>query len=106
MVTGAGARGLSVDHEVLVPADVDAVAQALEDGLTVALGVVPSTDPSGIPSETVLVERVLRWLDMIGLDPADVRERLVISPSCGLAAASPEWSLGALGLSRDVAGHL
>jgi len=109
LVVGAGARGLSVDHDVLVAADLDALAQALDDGVVVGLGVLPAIgpgDPGGVPSDTAVTERVLRWLDMLGLDPAEVRERLVITPSCGLAGATPEWSRRALSLSRDVAGHL
>jgi len=106
LVADAGARGLSVDHAMLGAKDFDALAQALDDGLVVALGVVPSTDPVAVPSEKVLTEGVLRWLDMLGLDPAEVRERLVITPSCGLAGASPDWGRRALSLSRDVAGHL
>ncbi|WP_107704930.1 uroporphyrinogen decarboxylase/cobalamine-independent methonine synthase family protein [Nocardioides allogilvus] len=106
LVADAGARGLSVDHAMLTPKDLDAMAQALDDGLVVALGVVPSTDPTTAPTDAVLTEQVLRWLDMLGLDPAEVSDRLVITPSCGLAGASPDWSRRALSLSRDVAGHL
>lgn len=106
LVADAGARGLSVDHDMLGAKDLDVLAQALDDGLVVALGVVPSTDPVAVPSDAVLTERVLRWLDMLGLDPAGVGERLVITPSCGLAGASPDWSRRALSLSSDVAGHL
>jgi hypothetical protein len=106
LVSGAGAHGLSVDHDLLVPADLDALAQALDDGRVVALGLVPATDPRDVPSETALTEEALRWLDMLGLDPAEVRERLVITPSCGLAGASPDWSRQALGLLRTVAANL
>ncbi|UUZ59996.1 hypothetical protein [Nocardioides sp. B-3] len=106
LVAGAGARGLSVDHTMLGAKDFDALATALDDGLVVGLGVVPSTDPVAVPTEKVLAEQVLRWLDMLGLDPADVRERLVITPSCGLAGASPDWGRRALSLSHDVASHL
>lgn len=106
LITGAGARGLSVDHDVLVSADMDALAQVLDDGGVVALGVVPTTDAGGVPSDSTLTERVLRWLDMLGLDPAEVRERLVITPSCGLAGASGDWRRGALALSHAVARNL
>lgn len=106
LVARAGARGLSVDHAMLGAKDYDALAQALDDGLVVGLGVVPSTDPVAVPSEKTLIEQVLRWLDMLGLDPAQVRGRLVITPSCGLAGASPDWGRRGLALSRDVAGHL
>lgn len=106
LVAGAGARGLSVDHDVLVPGDLDELAQALDDGVCVGIGVVRSTNAGGVPSETALTEEVLRWLDMLGLDPGEVRERLVITPSCGLAGASPDWTRHALGLVRGVAANL
>lgn len=108
-VAVAGARGLSVDLDALLPADLDALAQALEDGLTVALGVLPtsgSAAKSSAPGEVALTERVLRWLDMLGLDPGMVGERLVVTPSCGLAGSTPEQAIGALELCRKVAGHV
>ena len=46
LLRGAGARGLAVDLSVLSAADHDQAAEALEAGETVALGVVPSTDPA------------------------------------------------------------
>ena len=106
LVVDAGARGLSVDHDLLTPKDLDALAQALDDGLVVGLGVVPSTDPDATPSDAVLTERVLRWLDVLGLDPAVVGERLVITPSCGLAGATGDWSRAALRLARTTAANL
>lgn len=106
LVAGAGARGLSVDHAVLRPSDLDALAQALDDGLTVALGVVPSTEPASAPSDSVLTERVLRVLDMVGLDAAEVSDRLVVTPACGLAGASYAWARQATTLTRTVAAHL
>jgi methionine synthase II (cobalamin-independent) len=92
-----------VDLSVLGPDDLDVLAEALEAGETVALGVVPSTDPDETPGDVALTERVLRWLDMLGLDPADVASRLVVSPACGLAGASNDWSRRALELARAVA---
>ncbi|WP_457205756.1 methionine synthase [Nocardioides sp. P5_C9_2] len=106
LVRGAGARGLSVDLDVLRPEDLDHLAEALEAGETVALGLVPSTDPDGVPTDTVLTERVLRWLDMLGLDHDEAAGRLVVTPSCGLAGASYDWARRALHLSGAVAGHL
>jgi hypothetical protein len=106
LVRGAGARGLSVDLDVLVPADLDDLAEALESGATLALGVVPSTDPASAPGDAVITERVLRWLDMLGVDPEEARARLVVTPGCGLAGASYAWTREAVRLSAVVAGHL
>ncbi|WP_243057006.1 methionine synthase [Nocardioides sp. SR21] len=106
LLRGAGARGLSVDLSLLSAADHDALAEALEAGDTVALGVVPGTDPATDPTDARVTESVLRWLDMLGLDPGEVTERLVLTPSCGLAGASPTWVRTALAVLRKAAGNL
>jgi hypothetical protein len=49
------------------------------------------------------VERVLRWLDVVGLDPAEHLDRLVVSPTCGLAGADGAWARSAVDLARSVA---
>jgi len=102
----SGARGISVDLGLMTAADHDALAEALESGDTVALGVVPALDPATAPTETEVTERVLRWLDMLGLDPAEVGDRLVLTPTCGLAGASPAWARSALGLLKTTAANL
>ena len=106
LLRGAGARGLSVDLSVLVAADLDQVAEAWEAGETVALGVVPALDPAAPPSTTEVTERLLRLLDVLGLDVEEVSPRLVLSPACGLAGASPAWVRDALRTCREAAGGL
>jgi methionine synthase II (cobalamin-independent) len=106
LVRGAGARGLSVDRAQLSARDLDEVAGALEAGETVALGVVPASDPSLAPSDTEVTEGVLRWLDMLGLDPEAVGDLLVLTPACGLAGASYDWVRRAVTLVRESAAHL
>ncbi|MDF1605206.1 methionine synthase [Nocardioides sp. YIM 152315] len=102
----AGALGLSVDLATLTAADHDALAEALEAGESVALGAVPTLDPATPTTDAQLTESVLRWLDMLGLDPAGVGDRLVVTPACGLAGASPAWARRALGLARAAATHV
>ena len=106
LVRDAGARGLSVDLAMLSAADHDVLAGALEAGETVALGVLPGTDPATAPTDAQVTESVLRWLDLVGLDPAEVGARLVLTPACGLAGASPAWVRTALSVLRSSAGHL
>ncbi|WP_110181803.1 methionine synthase [Nocardioides solisilvae] len=103
LLRGAGARGLAVDPDVLSAADHDVLGATLEAGETVVLGVVPVTDPAAPLEDSRLVERVLRWLDMLGFDPEEVAGSLVVSPGCGLAGASPEWARRATGLARGTA---
>jgi methionine synthase II (cobalamin-independent) len=106
LLRGAGARGLSGDLSVLGADDLDAFADALEAGERVALGVVPSTEPGSAPAAKGVTESVLRVLDMLGLDPDDISDQLVLTPSCGLAGASPGWARRATDLCREVARNL
>jgi methionine synthase II (cobalamin-independent) len=106
LVRKAGARGLSTDLAGLDAGDIDVLAEALEAGETVALGVVPSLEPANVPTATGVTEQVLRWLDMTGLDPEDVSDRLVLTPACGLAGASPAWARQALALCHEAAANL
>jgi methionine synthase II (cobalamin-independent) len=106
LLRGAGASGLSGDLGVLTADDVDALAEALEAGETVALGVVPNVEPATPVDAKTLTERVVRWLDLTGLDPDGVSDRLVITPSCGLAGATPAWARRATELSAEIAREL
>jgi methionine synthase II (cobalamin-independent) len=106
LLRGAGARGLSGDLALLDADALDVFAETLEAGDRVALGVVPSLDPEQPPTESVLTERVLRLLDVLGLDPDAVGHLLVVTPTCGLAGASPAWARRATELCRGVARNL
>jgi methionine synthase II (cobalamin-independent) len=103
LVRGAGAAGLSADLAVQGAAQVDQLATALEAGTALALGVVPALAPDTPPTDTAVTERVLRWLEMLGLEPGD---GLVVTPACGLAGATPSWTRDALRLVREAARHL
>jgi methionine synthase II (cobalamin-independent) len=108
LLRGAGARGLAVDLGVVDAAGHDVLATALEAGERVVLGLVAGTDDAGLAAltDTAVVERALRWLDMVGLDPATVAGRLAVSPACGLAGASADGARRALRLARSAATHL
>lgn len=106
LVAGAGAAGLSADLSVLAPDDLDTFAEVLESGRVVALGVVPPLAPEVTVSDSGITDRVLRWLDMVGLDLESLGDSLVISPTCGLAGASWDWTRAALATSRTVAANL
>lgn len=97
LLRGAGVSGLAVDLDQVDASGHDQLAEALEAGETVVLGVVPATSAA---DEKPVVERVERWLDMLGLQPTP---GLVISPTCGLAGADPAGARQALVVSRRVA---
>ena len=106
LVLGAGADGVSVDLDRLGAAEYDSLAEAWERKKVVGLGVVPAVEPASPPGDQAVTERVLRLLDMLGLDPATVGDRLVVTPACGLAGAGSGWVRRALRLARVVADNL
>ncbi len=103
LLRGAGARGLAVDLALLSADGHDALAEAVEAGESVALGVLPTTDPTPAPTDKHVVEQVSRWLDLVGLQPGP---GLVVTPACGLAGASTTWARRALELARSAATRL
>lgn len=103
LLRGSGARGLAVDLAVLPASAYDGVAAALEAGERVLLGVLPTLDPETAPTDKQVAEKVLRFLDMLGLEPVP---GLVLTPGCGLAGASPAWARRALGLVQAASQHL
>jgi methionine synthase II (cobalamin-independent) len=106
LLRGAGARGLSVDLSLMTATDHDSLAEALDAGDTVALGVLPAVDTGAAPAESEVTERVLRWLDMVGLDPTTVGDRLVLTATCGLAGASYDAARRAVTVLRRAAANL
>jgi len=106
LLVSAGAAGVSVDLDVLAAPAYDDVATLLEAGAPVHLGVVPTLRPDDAPGEHALTEKVLRFLDMLGLDPDGVGESLVVTPGCGLAGADAAWAREALALARRTASNL
>ncbi len=106
LLLGAGAQGISLDLDTLALAAYDDVATLLDKGAPVLLGVVPGLDPDPMPGEKAVVEKVLRFLDMLGFDAEAVAGSLVITPSCGLAGASSDWARESVRLLRSVAASL
>jgi methionine synthase II (cobalamin-independent) len=105
LLRGAGASGVSVDLEVLPAGAYDDLATVLDEGARVLLGVVPSTGETS-PTTRSVVERVQRLLDMLGFDPAEVADQLVLTPACGLAGATPSYAVSALHTLTEAAAEL
>lgn len=106
LLRGAGARGLLVDLALVDAAAMDQLAAHLEAGGVLGLGVVPSLAPGTDPGDKALTEKVLRWLDVVGFDPEEVADRVLITPACGLAGSSGGWARRAVQLSAAVATNL
>jgi methionine synthase II (cobalamin-independent) len=102
----AGAAAVSFDLFLVAgtsAAGRDVLAEAFEAGVDLWPGIVAGTDPAAPASASALTSQVLRLVDGLGLALDVVSPRLVLTPSCGLAGASPDWSRQAMGLVREVA---
>ncbi|MFD9456093.1 methionine synthase [Streptomyces sp. NPDC059985] len=87
----AGAAGVSFDFSLLTEREDDALGEAVEGGLKLFAGVVPGTDAAlSDPGGSVMGVRKL-WR-RLGLAPGTLAESVVVTPSCGLAGASPAYA--------------
>ncbi|MFH0521332.1 methionine synthase [Streptomyces sp. M41] len=91
----AGAAAISFDFSLLTERDDDAIGEAVEAGTRLFAGVVPGTDvPLSDPAGSVMGVRTL-WR-RLGLSPGLLTEAVTLTPSCGLAGASPGYARAAL----------
>ena len=98
----AGADGISFDLSLLSERHDDVLGELIEAGALLVTGIVPSTDPDRAPSATNLADRVVA-LRRLGFAPQRIAQSVIVTPSCGLAGASPAWARRALKLCRDTA---
>ncbi|MER5726634.1 methionine synthase [Streptomyces sp. NPDC049952] len=94
----AGAGAVSFDFSLLTEGEEEAIGEAVEGGTQLFLGVVPGLDGASAalsdPGGSVKEVRTL-W-SRLGLNPGTLGESVVITPSCGLAGASPAYARAAL----------
>ncbi|MGA6219096.1 methionine synthase [Streptomyces umbrinus] len=91
----AGASAVSFDFTLLTERDDDTIGEAVEGGTKLFAGVVPGTDAAlSDPAGSVMGVRTL-WR-RLGLNPGLLTDAVTLTPSCGLAGASPEYARRAL----------
>jgi methionine synthase II (cobalamin-independent) len=96
-------HAVSVDVSTVESADLDGIAEFVESGRAVMLGVVPSTAPAGRPSAEEIAKAAVSVTDRLGFSRSVLRERLGITPACGLAGATPRWARRAIELTQQTA---
>jgi methionine synthase II (cobalamin-independent) len=94
---------VSVDAGTLDAADLDAIAEFVESGRAIVLGVVSSSTPPRLPAVEEVAAAIVAVTDRLGFTRSALRDRIGITPACGLAAATPQWARTAIGLARRAA---
>jgi methionine synthase II (cobalamin-independent) len=94
---------ISVDAGTLQVADLEAIAEFVDSGRDVVLGVVSSSTPTRRPVVEEVAEAVVAVTDRLGFARSALSDRIGVSPACGLAGATPQWARTAIGLARQAA---
>jgi len=96
-------QAVSVNAGTLVAADLDGIAAFVESGRTVVLGVVAASAPERRPSPEQVAGAVVAVTDRLGFGRSALRDRIGVTPACGLAGATPQWARAAIMLARQAA---
>lgn len=96
-------QAVSVDVGALGAADLDGIGEFLESGRTVLLGVVAATEPHPRPAVEEVAAAAARVTDRLGFPRTVLRDRVGVTPACGLAGATPGWARVAVGLCQKTA---
>ncbi len=94
---------ISVDVQTLADADWDGLAEFVDMGRTAVLGLVPTSAPQRPPSAEEVATAAATITDRLGFPRAVLRDRVGVSPACGLAGASAGWARSAVGLAQRAA---
>ncbi|MEU4115744.1 methionine synthase [Kitasatospora sp. NPDC028055] len=101
----AGAAGISLDFSLLTERQDEDLGEAVEGGTAILAGVVPSVDQVvSDPAGSVQGIRTL-WR-RLGFAPELLGRRVLVTPTCGLAGASPAYARKALSLAARAAQSL
>lgn len=104
VLSRAGFAAVSFDQTLVSDVEYDDFAQVFDGGTDLWPGVVPSMQPAeGAPSEDRLVASVRTFFAALGYDEGSYAARVTVTPTCGLAGASPVWAREALRLAAVVA---
>ncbi len=96
----AGAGAISLDTSVLRPGDWDSLAEAIEQGVRLWAGILPTRGE--LPGASAAATSLARTWREVGLSPERLRE-VVITPSCGLVGHGPDEARATLTRAVEVA---
>ena len=125
LISEAGAGALSVDATLLGPRHDESIGLAVEAGLGLLLGVVPSLAGAGsgrpgadregahregsdrrLSDPSLMIDPVRVLWRRLGFDPDRLPGTVVVTPQCGLAGASPAHARAALAACTEMARRL
>jgi methionine synthase II (cobalamin-independent) len=104
LLRDAGVAALALDLELAT--DLDPLGEALDAGLGLLAGAVPTRAGPALPAAAEVAERVRQLWHRLGFPAEQLPGQVVVTQACGLAGASPEYARAALTACRDAARRL
>ncbi len=109
VVRSAGAAGVGLD--LALATDLDPIGEAVDAGLGLFAGALPTSGPGGAgavprPDAAAAATRVKQLWGKLGFPLADLPKRVVVTPACGLALASPATARAVTTATREAARRL
>lgn len=99
LLRSAGADAVSVDAALLGQDQFDVLGEAVDAGVSLWLGVVPTEPPASLDG---VRQRLFGLWDELGFPRSALAGTVVPTPACGLAGASPEHARRVLAVLRDL----
>lgn len=103
VVQRSAVNAVAVDASALDDADFDGLGEFLDSGRTAVFGLVPTSAPAKRASAEEVAAAAVAITDRIGFSRSSIRDRVGISPACGLAGATAAWARVAVGLCQRAA---
>jgi methionine synthase II (cobalamin-independent) len=94
---------VSVDVATLTAADLDGIGEFVESGRVVMLGVIPVQPPDRPTSPREVAKAAASITDRLGFPREVLRDRIGVTPACGLSGATAQWARTAIELAQKVA---
>lgn len=105
VIRRCGADAAGVDLSLLTAAEDESVGNLIETGLDLFAGVVPARDTT-LSAAAGSVAGVRSLWRRLGFAPETLADRVVTTPTCGLAGASPAYARAAMAHARAAAREL
>ena len=105
LLRSAGAVGVSLDLSLLTTAGLDAIGELIDAGQTLFAGAVPAVGDRPPASASVAATVTKLW-QRLGFPAELLPERVVVTPTCGLAGATPAYARRALTTCAEAARRL
>jgi methionine synthase II (cobalamin-independent) len=105
LVRQAGAAGVSLDVSTVDTAALDALGEFVDAGLALFAGVVPSTGTRPASGRDAAQSLAGLW-SRLGFPAEQLPRTMVVTPTCGLAGATPSYARSAMSACAEAAKRL